>query len=390
VLGRAGTLGEAARTILREVSAVVGAHRASIMVYDEHLHALRAVAALGFEPGGLEPVPVSDTASIAARVYRDQCLISHVEPPSRDGYAGHAFLSVPIRYARPGIPPHCVGVISFTDRDGDAFTDDDRRLVTAIANLVGVAVEHARLVERERIGERIRRELQLAADLQLRLLPSPSVLHGDAKVAARCVPAEWVGGDFYTFTRLGRGRVGVMLGDVSSHGFSAALVMALVVSAAGIHAGASVTPDETLTAMLESLAPELARTEMYLTVFYGVVDPVASLLTYANAGHPHAFRLGSGAPERLAATSAPMGLAAAGIARRQVPWARTDLLCLWTDGLVEARSGIGEPFGEARLLAALEARRDLSPDEIVNGVMADVDGFAAGGGDDRTLLVLQL
>ena len=62
-----------------------------------------------------------------------------------------------------------------------------------------------------------------------------------------------VGGDFYTFTRLGHGRVGVMLGDVSSHGFSAALVMALVMSAAGIHAGAGNTPDETLAALLESL-----------------------------------------------------------------------------------------------------------------------------------------
>ena len=69
---------------------------------------------------------------------------------------------------------------------------------------------------------------ELAHDLQLKLLPSPAVLQGDAEVAARCFPADSVGGDFYTFTRLGRGRVGVMLGDVASHGFSAALVMALV------------------------------------------------------------------------------------------------------------------------------------------------------------------
>ena len=375
---------------------MVGAHRASIMVHDDHLGTLRAVAALGFEPAGLEPVRVGDTASIAARVFREQCVVAEYPGDGRGptpgrGYDGKAFLSVPIRYAAPGTPARCVGVISFTDRSGGGpFTDGDRRLVSAIANLVGVAIEHARLVERERTGERIRRELQLAADLQLRILPSPAVLHGDAQVAARCIPAEWVGGDFYTFTRLGRGRVGVMLGDVSSHGFAAALVMALVVSAAGIHSGASVTPDETLTAMLESLAPELSRTEMYLTAFYGVVDP-AGTLTYSNAGHPHAFRIGSGGAERLDATAPPLGLAAAGdIGRRQVTWQREDLLCLWTDGLADARSVAGEPFGEARLLEAISKRRELAPEEIVDGVMQEVERFAQRRGDDRTLLVLRL
>jgi sigma-B regulation protein RsbU (phosphoserine phosphatase) len=377
------------------VSAVVGARRASIMVHDDHLGTLRAVAALGFETAGLDPVSVADPGSVAARVFREQCVVSGQPdgrgPTTGRGYDGQAYLSVPIRYAAPGAPARCVGVISFTDRAaGGPFSEGDKRLVTAIANLVGVAIEHARLVDRERTGERVRRELQLAADLQLRILPSPAVLHGDAQVAARCIPAEWVGGDFYTFARLGRGRVGVMIGDVSSHGFSAALVMALVVSAAGIHAGASVTPDETLTAMLESLAPELARTEMYLTAFYGVVDP-AGTLTYSNAGHPHAFRLGTGTPERLDATAPPLGLAAAGdIGRRQVPWARDDLLCLWTDGLADARAIGGEPFGEARILDAIARRREGPPEEIVSGVMEDVDRFAQRRGDDRTLVVLRL
>ena len=127
--------------------------------------------------------------------------------------------------------------MNLTDRiGGDRFTLDDRKLVGAVANQIGAAVENARLVERDLQQQRLQRELELAHDLQLKLLPSPSVLQGDAEVAARCLPADSVGGDFYTFSRLGKGRVGVMLGDVASHGFSAALVMALVMSAAGIHA----------------------------------------------------------------------------------------------------------------------------------------------------------
>ncbi|HEX6644792.1 MAG TPA: GAF domain-containing SpoIIE family protein phosphatase [Gemmatimonadales bacterium] len=391
----------AAERIVREVSAVVGARRASLMVYDERAHELRNVAAEGFSAGDMPPVAVDDPRSVAARVFREQCVIVHdPEAIAADGispfpdrvYRGGPFLSVPIRYAAPGSAPRCVGVLSFTERDNGApFTDADRRLVTAIANLVAVAIENARLVARERKQQRLRRELELAADLQLRLLPSPAVLHGDADVAARCVPAEWVGGDFYTFSRLGHRRIGVMLGDISSHGFSAALVMALVLSAAGIHSGAASAPDETLAALLESLSAELVRTEMYLSVFYGVLDPASGRLIYANAGHPHAFRIGDDGATRLDATAPPLGLATADSIRRQaVEWRDGDLLCLWTDGLVDARASKGEAFGEERLLASLLARRHEAPEAIVAGTMADVDAFAAPGGDDRTLLALRL
>jgi phosphoserine phosphatase RsbU/P len=219
------------------------------------------------------------------------------------------------------------------------------------------------------------------------------VLQGDAEVAARCLPADSVGGDFYTFSRLGKGRVGVMLGDVASHGFSAALVMALVMSAAGIHAATSMTPDETLSALLESLSTELARTEMHFSVFYGVLDPELQRLSYANAGHPHAFRVPRvGAPERLEATAPPLGLATVGnIQRRQLPWTvSTDLLVLWTDGLVDARNDEGEPFGEQRLLEEVCAHREEPPEAIVRAVLQQAESFGSHPTDDRTLLVLRI
>jgi sigma-B regulation protein RsbU (phosphoserine phosphatase) len=211
------------------------------------------------------------------------------------------------------------------------------------------------------------------------------VLQGDAEVAARCYPADSVGGDFYTFSRLGRGRVGVMLGDVASHGFSAALVMALVMSAAGIHAAASVTPDETLSALLDSLSTELSETEMYFSVFYGVLDPLAGRLAYANAGHPYAFRVPRfGDPERLESTAPPLGLATAGsIQRKQVPWSvGHDLLALWTDA--------GEAFGESRLLGIICQNRNEPAETIVQAVLDEAETFGAHPNDDRTLLILRI
>lgn len=397
ILGQTTRLDEAAQTIVREVSTVVGARRASIMVYDEAGGVLRTVAARGFSSDSVAPVPLDDERSIAARVFRERKPAVH--EPAGDvaaaprGYQGQAYLSVPICYAAPGGKVRCVGVINLTDRiGGDRFTPGDRKLVSAVANQIGAAVENARLVLRDLAQQRLRRELELAHDLQLKLLPHPSVLGGDAHAAARCKPADSVGGDFYSFTRLGRGRVGVMAGDVASHGFSAALIMALVMSAAGIHAAASSAPDETLRALLESLETELRTTEMYFSVFYGVLDPSAGRLTYASAGHPYAFRMPErGEPERLEATSPPLGLAPPeGIARREVPWSAGDLLCLWTDGLVDARNAAGERFGERRLLDIIGSRRTDPPEEILRVAFAEVEAFSERPTDDRTLVLVRL
>jgi sigma-B regulation protein RsbU (phosphoserine phosphatase) len=401
ILGHTVRLEEAAQTIVREVSDVVGSRRASIMVHDEETSLLRTVAARGFSADGLHPVPTSDEHSVAARVFREQRIIVNdpsdrltQNPGSADprSYKGQAFLSIPICYAAPGAGSRCVGVINLTDRlAGDTFTPSEAKLVSAVANQIGAAIENARLVARDLRRQRLQRELELAHDLQLKLLPGPGVLQGDAEVAAICRPVDSVGGDFYTFRRLGNGRVGVMLGDVSSHGFSAALVMALVMSAAGVHAGAGSTPDEVLTSMLESLGDELASTEMFLSVFYGVLDPRAGRLVYASAGHPHAFRIPEqGEPERLPVTAPPLGLStAASITRQQVPWVpRGDLLCLWTDGLVE--QGTGGAFTEERLLAELARRRSDSPDAIVRAIFAQADLASVRPVDDRTLLVMRI
>src|SRR5206468_8455037 len=137
------------------------------------------------------------------------------------------------------------------------------KLVAAIANQVGAAIENARLVARDLGEERMRQELELAHDLQLKLLPSPLVVAARADVAARCRQADSVGGDFYNLLNLHGDRIGVMIGDVTSHGFSAALIMALVMAASGIHAESAERPPEVLHRLEESLADELASTEMF-------------------------------------------------------------------------------------------------------------------------------
>ena len=382
ILGQTLRLEDAASSIIREVSAVVGAGRASMAVLDAESACLRTVAAMGTGGSVASVIQLDDPQSVAARAVRDG------EPQ-----IGAGFMSVPITYRAPGGAPRCVGVINLTDRTGEGrFSATDQKLVTAAANQIGAAIELARMVARQREQQRLQDQLELAHHLQRSLLPSPEVLRGDAEVAVRCVQTEQVGGDFYHFNRLGLGLVGVMVGDVSSHGIPAAIVMAAVMSAAGIHATAGDSPDQALTALGASLAAKFASSDTYLTVFYGILDPINRRLRWASAGHPHAFRLpAEGPPERLEATAAPLGLGTDAIEYRTIPWtAGRDLLCLWTDGLVDAQNEAGERFGEGRLLAALSARRGWIPELIVAGVMAEADAFAPRPEDDRTLLVLRL
>ncbi len=394
---------ETARNVLGEVSNCVGARRGSIMVYDEDSQELQVAASWGTGNRQLTGVRVDDPESIAAKVFRDErVLVINAEDAIPDlfrheeerAYRGRAFLCTPVSYAMPGTRARCLGVMSFTDRLGnDEFTITHQKLVAAVANQVGAAIENDRLTILDLQQQRLQQELDLAHDLQLKLMPVPAALAGVADLAVRCVPAEQVGGDFYTFGRLREGQIGVMLGDVSSHGFSAALVMALVLSAAAIHTGTDGAPNEVLDALHASLSAKLDSTEMYLTVFYGILCPSRAELVFANAGHQHAFRIPRrGAAVRLQTTAPPLGLAAPGsIAGARTPWdLEADILCLWTDGLVEARNESGQTYGEPRLLGVLEQNRQGSPDSIAEAVFEDLERFGATFRDDRTLLVLRL
>ncbi len=400
ILGSTIRLKEAAQRIVEEVGAVVRSRRATIFVFDEDDGLLRPVAGLGVDAGLLEPISIHDTDSISAAAFRDRRIVSRDPmdpgaPGNRESewpYRGKAFLSVPILYPEPNAPARPVGVINLTDRIGqDTYTTGDRQLIAAIANQIGAAIENARLVARDLSQHRIRHELQLAHDLQLKLLPSTRLLESDFDVGARCEPAQSVGGDFYHFLKLPGEQIGVMLGDVSSHGFSAAMIMALVLSAAGIHAESAPTPDEALRRLLESVETELERTEMHLAIFYGVFVPECNCIRYANAGHPHAFLIRSdGTAVRLGATTPPLGLVPdMDIAAAESPWNPGDLLVTFSDGIVDSRDASGEKFGEERVLAVVRDGRNQSSDEIVSRVFEMVTHFSDAQTDDRTIVVVK-
>ena len=397
ILGRTVSLSEAARTILTEISETVGANRGVILVHDRVTDTLQAVAALGAAPDEVDPIAVDDPVSVSARVFRTQ------QVEQLDGDEGHyppeatyregAMLSVPILWTAPdgGRP---LGVVNLSGRRSSLpFTAGDHKLVAAIATQIGTAIQNARLVRESLSQQRLAHEMQLAHDLQMRLLPRVSVVAPLATVAARVVPAESVGGDFYHLFPLGAGRIGVMIGDVSGHGYRAALIMALAMSAAAIHARATEDPGEMLSWLLDSLRDELRTTEMFITGFYAVVDREAGELRYANTGHPHAFIVAAdGDVTRLAALDPPLGIVDDPPRGERRDWvAGSDLLLLFTDGISDARDRRGRRLGEQAVLDAVVCHRAAPPDEIVDRVF-DLLALHTGDTvrrDDLTLIVVR-
>ena len=398
ILGRTVALGEAAATILKEVSETVGARRGSILVHDRVTDTLQTVAALGVPALDVPPIALTDECSVSAQVFRDQrarvVTESDADPcPAEASYRRGTMLSVPIMWTAPGGGTEPLGVVNLSDRaSGQAFSAGDQKLITAIATQIGTAIQNTRLVRASLSQQRLVQELELAHDLQMKLLPRTEIVHPVAQVAARVVPAESVGGDFYNLFQLGEERTGVMIGDVSSHGYRAALIMALVMSASAIHAQGSSDPGRMLDALLGTLREELATTEMFVSTFYGVIDRRAGMLRYANAGHPHAYHVaGDGTCERLPALDPPLGMVEAAHAARTRPWVSgTDLLLLFTDGVSDARDRFGRRFGEQPIVDTVRRMHAEPPFMILQQVFAqllDHTGTAVQRDDLAVVLV---
>ena len=397
ILGRTVALEEAAQRILTEISETVGARKAVMLVHDATNRQLNAVAALGVPLDKVSSISVDDTASVSARVFR----ASHpliVEPDQMiwDGeqaFRKGAMLSVPIMWTSPRGGAEPLGVVNLSDRrSGQPFTAGDQKLMSAIATQIGTAIQNARLVRESLSQQRLRQEMQHAHDLQMRLLPNVDAVLPNATVAARVVPAESVGGDLYNLFRLGPGKTGVMIGDVSGHGYQAALIMALAMSASAIHAQTTAEPGETLNALLMSMRDELATTEMFMSLFYGVVDRNAGRLRYANAGHPHAFVIPkSGKVERLPALDPPLGMGATTPQGTSRPWTTGDMLLLFTDGVSDARNRHGERLGEDQVVELARKHRDETPAQVIDRIFALLDQHTGDTRrrDDLTIVLLR-
>ena len=384
-LGATLELEKAAEYILDAVRDVMRAKRAALWVQSAGVVDLNLAAQVG-DPGRSGLLSPDDPDSLTSRVFRNnESEIDNKDLDSR--------LSVPVRFSVRAGGSRKVGVITLVGRvDDGQFTPAERRQLEAIASQVGAAIENHRLVQESLSKERMSREMELAHEMQMKLLPDVETFDF-TNAAGRVQPAEQVGGDFYQLFELPEGRIGVMLGDVSLHGFPSALIMMLTMSAAGIFAQEVESPASVLRKLDDALSDELATTEMFLSLFYGVIDPARGILTYSNAGHPHAFVIRSdGEAERLVATDPPVGFAGSdSYGEATVSWSSDrDLLLLFTDGLSDTLATKGLKNGEAQILeTAIETRFHGAPHVIDALFQFSSDSSMSALSDDRAALVVQ-
>jgi serine phosphatase RsbU (regulator of sigma subunit) len=236
-------------------------------------------------------------------------------------------------------------------------------------------------------------ELTVAAEIQASFLPEALPQREGWQLAAALRPARQTSGDFYDVLELPDGRLGLVIADVADKGTGAALFMAL--SRTLLRTFAFEYPDRPEKALYAANRRILSdsRSSMFVTAFYGILDPARASLRYCNAGHnpPYLLRAGA-APLPLRNTGIPLGIV------EDVTWTTEtvalepeDLLVLYTDGVSEAQNWAGEFFEVERLLATARAYPGQTAQTAVDCILAAVDRFVgdAPQSDDLTLLVVK-
>jgi PAS domain S-box-containing protein len=240
--------------------------------------------------------------------------------------------------------------------------------------------------------ERIEQELRIARVIQHTLLPKSAPELGGYQIAAYYRPAREVGGDFYDFLELEDGRLGLVVGDASGKGIPAAMVMANTRSVLRtIAQGGDLAPGQVLAEANEILYPDILA-NMFVTCFYGVLEPESGRLRYANAGHDLPYERHDGRVDKLRARGMPLGLMPdMGYEEKEAVLAAGDDLLFYSDGLVEAHDPKGEMFGFSRLQDLVRAHRS-GDSSLIAFLLSELARFAGEGWeqeDDITLVTLQ-
>jgi sigma-B regulation protein RsbU (phosphoserine phosphatase) len=286
-----------------------------------------------------------------------------------------------------------IGVLDLEHTRPAFFNDEHEHLITTLASQIAIAIENARLYQAVRRQEaQLERDLAMAREVQLRLLPPGSPSHPHAEMAVRFLPARAIGGDLYDFIDYGPGRTAIVLGDVSGKAAPAALFAALV---SGImRAAAAHLPDP--ARMLELLNDALQERKLdsqYVTMLFALWNDENQTLQVANSGavQPIFCRAGQSVPVK--AEGFPLGMFPhVTYEELSVATQPGDAVVFVSDGILDAENDQEEMYGQDRLATLLCAHRDLPAHEIAEKILEDVGRFQGGKDrfDDETIIVLRV
>ncbi len=286
-----------------------------------------------------------------------------------------------------------IGVLDLEHTRPGFFNEEHERMLTTLASQVAIAIENARLYQAVRRQERqLERDVTMAREVQLRLLPTEAPSHPHADMAVSFLPARTIGGDLYDFIDYGPNRTAIVLGDVSGKAAPAALFAALV---SGImRAAAALQPDA--AAMLNLLNDALQERKLdsqYVTMVFAVWNDENQTLQVANSGAVQPVFCRAGKFVTVRAEGFPLGMFP-NVTYEELSVATQpgDAIVFVSDGILDAENEKEEMYGEDRLAGVLCASRELPAHEIAEAILADVSRFQGSKDrfDDETIIVLRV
>ena len=286
-----------------------------------------------------------------------------------------------------------IGVLDLEHTRTAFFHEEHERMLTTLAAQVAIAIENARLYQAVRRQEaQLERDMAMAREVQLRLLPPVAPSHPHADMAVRFLPARTIGGDLYDFIDYGPNRTAIVLGDVSGKAAPAALFAALV---SGIMRSAAVQqlePAQMLVALNDALQ-ERKLDSQYVCLLFALWSDENQTLQVANSGAVQPIFCRAGQSVTVKAEGFPLGLFP-NVTYEEISVSTQpgDAIVFVSDGILDAENEKGDMYGEQQLANILCAQRDHPAQQIADAILADVTRFqgAKDRFDDETIIVLRV
>ncbi|NIT60486.1 MAG: SpoIIE family protein phosphatase [Aliifodinibius sp.] len=406
-------------SILNEIATAIGSTLGLNQIIDlvvqkcvKHLEVEQAVVMLLSEPENNSPFRTmarkADTTTQILPYRLDTQLtgwmLKHQKPlvvndlQNDDRFQGTVDKETPIR-SLLSVPllskGRMIGIITaFNKKTEEDFTAEDQRLLAIIATQSAQTIENARLLEEEQALLRMREEMRMAYEIQIKLLPDmPPQLNG-YDIASKSIPAKDVGGDYFDFIPIEGNpkQLAFCLGDVTGKGIGAALLMANLQATIRSQTLMSHSPKECMSNS-NRLIFENTDPQTFVTMFYGILDTQNHTLLYCNAGHDHPFLFEAGKPpDQLKTGGVVLGfITEYAYEEGSISLEPGSRLILYSDGITEAKNVDEEEFGEKRLQQVVTQNERLSSAELVDKII-DAVRYHSGDvpqADDMTLLVVK-
>jgi sigma-B regulation protein RsbU (phosphoserine phosphatase) len=386
--------------ILDECRELFGVEGGEIIIYDERLVSPLWIAASPRLPDQSAAWRLAATSaeSLPRWLIRNNraALIYDLEDDPRyqrtaQGGRIESVLAAPLRRGKTPF-----GVLALFNRRAGFFTAQDQAWLEAIAGKCEVAIENARLYDELAEQERLRRDLEIARNIQVSLLPTRDPQVAGLDLVGFSIPAEEVGGDFYHYIETGDERLGIVVGDVSGKGVAGALFMAVSVSTLRAQAPVFRDPAALLTSLNMVLYPQMSHSRMNAAMLYAIFEPQPQgwLLRASNAGLIAPLIWHTQDCEYLEVRGLPLGALPDALYHEQtIRLVSGDVVTLTSDGVLEAKNEQGEMFGFERFEQVIQSRRaQATAHEIAEQIQSAVQTFIGKmeRQDDITIVVVRV